>query len=389
VTLAAVSTSGSHTPRRAAGRGRLFVGALIAGVTALISIIDATRFYIGSAAGGRPVTWLSALASNAPSWILLGALAPFALALSRRVPLGGAHWARALAIHVAGALTFAVLHVAGMAVYLAVLRSSWGAMPVLLNKFSTALVVNMLTYAAIVGASFAFRFHREAQTRALAESQLQASLTEARLSALRGQLNPHFLFNTLNAISTMALKGEQENVVRTLGYLGELLRVSLDDDLPQEVPLSEELEILERYLDIQRTRFGDRLTIRQTIDPATLDAMVPSMMLQPLVENAIVHGVAPIPGPGEVRIRAARRDGSVLLEVTDSGVGFGATTEAQKGTGIGLANTRARLVQLYGDAYTMTLGNGDGEGGARVSVAIPYRIATDRGVPSAMGNMMR
>lgn len=363
----------------------MITGGLIAAVTALISIIDATRFYIGSAAGGRPVTWLNALASNAPSWVLLGGLAPLALVLARRVPLGGAHWARALAIHLAGALTFAVLHVAAMAVYLAVLRSSWGAMPVFLNKFSTALVVNMLTYAAIVGASFAFRFHREAQSRALAESQLQASLTEARLSALRGQLNPHFLFNTLNAISTMALKGEQENVVRTLGYLGELLRVSLDDDLPQEVPLSEELEILERYLDIQRTRFGDRLTVRQTVDPSTLDAMVPSMMLQPLVENAIVHGVAPILGPGEVRIRAARLDGSLLLEVTDSGIGFDATTGAHKGTGIGLANTRARLLQLYGDGYTMTLGNSEGKTGARVSVAIPYRIAADRGAPSAIG----
>jgi len=197
---------------------------------------------------------------------------------------------------------------------------------------------------------------------------------------LRGQLNPHFLFNTLNAISTMALKGEQENVVRTLGYLGELLRVSLDDELPQEVPLSEELEFLDRYLDIQRTRFGDRLTIHRSIDPAVLDAMVPSMMLQPLVENAIVHGVAPVPGPGEVRIHASRRDGTLRLEVFDSGLGFpSATSPKVKSTGIGLANTRARLEQLYNGAHAMMLDN-DNERGTRVAVEIPFRTAPSSGL---------
>ena len=379
VTSPSVSPSTSPVPI-SDKRSALVATAVIVGITALICVIDVTRFYLASAAAGRPAPWLTAFALNAPSWILLGALAPLALFLSRRAPLGPGNWSRALAVHVAGAFVFAILHIAGMAVFLSAQRGDWATMPIFLNKFSTSLAINMLTYAAIVGAVHALRFYREAQTRALAETQLQASLTEARLSALRGQLNPHFLFNTLNAISTMALKGEQENVVRTLGYLGELLRVSLDDELPQEVPLSEELEFLDRYLDIQRTRFGDRLTIHRSIDPAVLDAMVPSMMLQPLVENAIVHGVAPVPGPGEVRIHASRRDGTLRLEVFDSGLGFpGADSPRLKNKGIGLANTRARLEQLYNGAHAMTLDN-DNERGTRVAVDIPFRTASSSGL---------
>lgn len=172
----------------------------------------------------------------------------------------------------------------------------------------------------------------------------------------------------------MALKREHDNVVLTLGHLGDLLRVSLDDDLPQEVSLADELELLDRYLEIQRIRFGDRLTIRHEVDVEALDAMVPVMLLQPLVENAIVHGVAPIPGPGEVVISAERRDGTLVLEIRDTGPGFSDHTD-----GIGLGNTRARLGQLYGAAHSIALGSTNGKrSGARVTVTIPLRSALAR-----------
>jgi sensor histidine kinase YesM len=168
----------------------------------------------------------------------------------------------------------------------------------------------------------------------------------------------------------MALKREHDNVVATLGYLSELLRVSLDDRLPQEVALANELELLERYLEIQRIRFGERLVVRQEIAGDTLGALVPIMVLQPLAENAIVHGITPVPGPGELRLKAERQDGELVLEVSDSGRGF----DAEHGTGIGLTNTRARLAQLYGDRATLTVGASP-SGGARVTVAIPFRLA--------------
>jgi sensor histidine kinase YesM len=294
------------------------------------------------------------------------------------VPIVRSDRPRALLIHLAGALTFAAAHTVALALHASYQRGTLADIGVLFSKFSSPLAVDMMMYAAIVGASHAMRFHREARARELAASQLEASLTEARLVALRGQLNPHFLFNTLNAISTMALKGEHENVVRTLGYLGELLRVSLDDDLPQEVPRGDELEFLERYLDIQRSRFGDRLTIRQEVAPDAIEALVPSMILQPFVENAVTHGIAETPGPGEISIRAARRGGSLVIEVADSGPGPAASAfdRPRRGgrSGVGLANTRARLVQLYGDAHTLTLGSAGGRG-ACASVTIPYRLA--------------
>jgi sensor histidine kinase YesM len=257
----------------------------------------------------------------------------------------------------------------------------------LLNKFLSAyFILDVLIYCGIVGASHAARFYREARARELAGSRLQESLTQARLAALRGQLNPHFLFNTLNAITTMALKREHDNVVVTLGYLSELLRVSLDDSLPQEVSLADELELLDRYLEIQRIRFGDRLTVTQEVEPDALGALVPIMILQPLAENAIVHGIAPVTGPGELKLRGTRLNGELLLEVSDSGPGFDATKpRARSSTGIGLSNTRARLTQLYGDASTLSTGTGP-RGGACVSVRIPFRPAPPASVRTLSGS---
>ena len=283
-------------------------------------------------------------------------------------------------------LTLAVM----TATFYAAWDGSTATLPLLLNKFISAyFILDVLIYCGIVGASHAHRFYEEAKTRELAASRLQESLTQARLAALRGQLNPHFLFNTLNAVATMALKREHDNVVVTLGYLSELLRVSLDERLPQEVPLADELDLLERYLEIQRIRFGDRLTVTRDIDDDVLGALVPIMILQPLAENAIVHGIAPVPGPGEMRLRAERRDGELLLEISDSGPGFGSVArltacrahqedqtgdDGRSSTGIGLANTRARIAQLYGERAVLWVGAGDA-GGARVTVTIPFRAA--------------
>jgi LytS/YehU family sensor histidine kinase len=215
------------------------------------------------------------------------------------------------------------------------------------------------------------RSSREAAEREQAAARLETSLSEARLAALRDQIDPHFLFNTLNSVSVLALRGDREGVTRVVAALGNLLRRSLDGGRAQEVPLAEELAMLEHYLEIQAIRFGERLTIERDIDPAAGQALVPSMITQPLVENAVQHAVAPTPGPARVAIRAHREGGSLRLEVSDSGPGFAGAAPRE---GIGLGNTRARLAQLYGAGHSLDLGPSP-EGGARVVVRLPWRVA--------------
>jgi sensor histidine kinase YesM len=171
----------------------------------------------------------------------------------------------------------------------------------------------------------------------------------------------------------MALKGERHGVVRTLTLLSDLLRVSLENNA-QVVALRDEISFLERYIEIEEIRFKDRLTVRMELAPETLDAEVPTLLLQPLVENAIRHGISRKPGAGEIVIRSSRQGGTLALEVRDTGPGFNQSTDSTR-TGIGLANTRARLEQLYNAGQSLVLQDAPG-GGALVSVRLPYRIVT-------------
>jgi two-component system, LytTR family, sensor kinase len=355
--------------------GRWILAGIVAGVAAFLSLLETSRNYFGNQVSGYPMPWLDIFATSAPSWTIMAALTPLPLAMTRRVPIRRAGLGRALAIHLAAAFLFAAIHTLGMSLYIAITRSAIGMLSVLLLKFSGTVAVSVMVYAAIVGAAHAVRFYRDVQARELAESRLQASLSEARLAALRGQLNPHFLFNTLNAMSTMALSGDQDRVIQTIGSLSDLLRVSLDDHTPQEIPLADELKFLDRYMDVQRIRLGDRLRVDYEIEPAALQAVVPSLLLQPLVENAITHGLARIPGPGTVAIRAHRDSGTLCIEVSDTGPGF----RDGAADGIGLTNTRARLLHLYGPGSTLTASNVKGAG-ATVSVVMPFRTQEDRPV---------
>jgi sensor histidine kinase YesM len=242
-----------------------------------------------------------------------------------------------------------------------------------LQLFRTYFLLDVLTYSALIGTLYAFHFYRQATARELAASQLHASLAQARLRVLQAQLEPHFLFNTLNAISMLALEGNHKAVVDTISRLRELLRVSLSHDRPQEVSLSRELELVEGYLGIQRVRFADRLVVAYDVGPGISDAIVPSMILQPLVENAVIHGISADTGTCRVTISAAREQGSLRLEVRDTGPGF-ASAGSRRGEGIGLVNTRARLQQLYGSAQRIDCFDAAG-GGACVAIWIPFRVA--------------
>ena len=227
----------------------------------------------------------------------------------------------------------------------------------------------------MVGLVHAVHFHdrsRERERRAVA---LEAQLTAARLNALQAQLHPHFLFNALNAISTL-LRRDTRAAQEALTSFSELLRLALSHSSQPEVSLREDVEFLRCYVEIQQTRLGDRLRFEEEIDPAAFDCLVPALLLQPLVENAIRHGIEPSPDPGIVRVAIHPQDGWLLVTVEDNGAGLSAKEEEHgSGTGIGLQNLRSRLETLYGTQQQVEVTTRNG-GGVRVKVEIPLRRVT-------------
>jgi len=202
----------------------------------------------------------------------------------------------------------------------------------------------------------------------------ESEAREARLSALRYQLNPHFLFNSLNAVSTLVLEGNAPAATRMLAEIGDLLRTTLDNDASPEIPLSQEIAFIERYLAIEQTRLGGRLRVEMTISQDTFDAVVPSMLLQPLVENAVRHGVAPTIEGGTIRIESRIHNDRLLLTIKNSAprASSSRTQNGKASMGIGLSNTAERLRTLYGDSHRFSLREPEA-GGYEVTIEIPYR----------------
>lgn len=243
-------------------------------------------------------------------------------------------------------------------------------------------VDELIFYLVVLMAGFARVYYLEKQARQeeaerleARAAALEAQLTEARLEALRRQLNPHFLFNTLHAISTLVHR-DPDGVRRMIARLSELLRHVLDDDAPQEVPLSDELSFLDDYLDIQCIRFQGALDTDIDVPPALHDARVPHLILQPIVENAIKHGAAEVRGVGRIKIEAHRSDKRLRLIVQDNGPGL----PSDQDEGIGLRNVRQRLDALYGDNHAVRL-DSPSESGTRVILELPYHTAPADSMP--------
>jgi two-component system, LytTR family, sensor kinase len=239
----------------------------------------------------------------------------------------------------------------------------------------------LMTYAAIVGMSYALAFNRESQGRAIKAVQLETRLVEARLQTLQAELHPHFLFNTLHAISTL-IHSKPDAADRMISRLSDLLRLTFDRSGAAGVSFQEELEFLQKYLEIEQTRFQDRLSVRFDIAPDALDAEVPRLILQPLVENAIKHGVSPRSGPGLVQIAAQRQGDALWLEVRDDGVGLTTAARSRLNAGVGLSNTRDRLECLYGARHRLDFS--EGANGLAVRIEIPFHSApsgTDAAAP--------
>ena len=327
-----------------------------------VAFFFAAHVSLGSAVFGRPEPFTRALAVFMTCAIAWTAFTPLILRLSQRFRIAAPNVVAHIAVHVLASVVFTF---ASFAFFIYVTpytvgehfanRSFAQGMKAL---FAGELHLELLRYWAVI-----------AIEHLLAASQLRAELAEARLEVLRRQLHPHFLFNTLNSISVLMFENvSQAN--RMLLRLSELLRAGLTTDSPHEVSLEHELSFLERYLDIERIRFGERLTVELQVDPTTLGARVPNLILQPLVENAIRYGVAAVDRPSKVAIRAERDGGELRLHVRDDGPGLARNAKR----GVGLSNTEARLRQLYGTAQRMELITPD-NGGVLVSIAIPFRDA--------------
>jgi LytS/YehU family sensor histidine kinase len=238
------------------------------------------------------------------------------------------------------------------------------------------LLANVVTYWGVLGVCWTIEALRLSRERELRASQLEAQLAGARLERLQTQLHPHFLFNALNSVLPLVFR-DREAAALTVSRLEQLLRRSLEADAAQLAPLFRELEFLEIYLEIQKTRFGDRLRVAFDIPAELTAARVPNLILQPLVENAIKHGVSAQPGAGRVAISARREDGMLVLRVRDDGPGL-SDLPRPGGSGVGLANTRERLRQLYGDEQRLDLVNAP-EGGLEVSVTLPFSAGSESG----------
>jgi LytS/YehU family sensor histidine kinase len=229
----------------------------------------------------------------------------------------------------------------------------------------------LLIYVAILVAGFAYDYYQRVREGEFRETVLEAQLAQSRLRALKMQLQPHFLFNTLHAVSS--LMGEDVKAARRmLARLGELLRLTLDTESVEEVPLRQELEFLERYLDIERERFSDRLEVDFEIDEETLDALVPYFILQPLVENAVRHGIGTCDESGRIVVAASRSNSNLQLRVTDTGPGFPVGADSHQREGVGLSNTRARLEHMYGAQHDFEISSDPGEG-CSVALSVPFR----------------
>ena len=358
---------------------RWFTPLRLIALATVVALLAASQQYFVSRLQGDPMPVALALVLSLPFWYLWAAFAPVVAWFVRRFPIERQRLALRMASHVGFAFILSVVHsVLHVAVALALKPilnlpiPDDAGMALIISLNWLQMSMNLLAYGGILGVTYAVDFYRRLRDRELLATQLREQLAQAQFHALRMQLNPHFLFNAMNTIAMLVRQQENTEAVRMLAGLSDLLRYVLEETRTQEVPLQEELGFLERYLAIEQVRFHDRLNVQIHNDADILDAQVPNLILQPLVENAIRHGIAGRVGAGRVEISARRDDGTLILQVRDDGPGL--RDGAAQAGGVGLQNTRARLAQLYGEKQRLELRNAEGNG-VVVTITMPYHTA--------------
>ncbi|NNF58533.1 MAG: histidine kinase [Rhodothermaceae bacterium] len=372
LTLPTPAPSLARTPRATPvppGRAAL----MVLGLWSIPAAVALGQAYLEQILTARPVDWHHTLWTTLPNWYLWAFLTPLVLVLARRFAPGRASVATLIPVHAAGLVGLLGLHALGSVAVFAIAGLpadwTWGTF---WTHYTIRFHVNALAYGLAVAVVWTVDARQRAQERERNEAALRTELAEAELRALKMQLRPHFLFNTLHAIGATVRKGETDHAIGMLTRLGDLLRLALEHDGSQEVPLRQELDLLERYLDLEAIRFGDRLTTTIEADPEARAALVPSWIVQPLVENALKHAIAPDPGPGHIAIRARRETDRLIVDVQDSGPGLGRSMSRAPSHGVGLANTRSRLAKLYGAAASLDLLSDDG---LCARLTLPYQQA--------------
>lgn len=336
------------------------------------AILAAFETYVQGELGNRPpATWRS-IAWEGGDWLVYSLLTPCVFWVARRLPLERGRIVARLPLHGLAAVVLCAGWASGgillrWLLFTDAIPSARGW----IGWFFTSLPFGVAVYFAVLGVEHAVHFFLEARARETQAARLEAQLAEARLGALRMQMQPHFLLNTLNAITVVARDGDSARVTRLLEELGELLRRVLRADRPAEIALADELEFVRRYLALEELRFSDRLRPVYAIDAGLLRAAVPEFVLQPLVENALRHGLAKRVEATRLELAARREGESLVLEVRDDGPG--PDREGPRPEGVGLTNTRARLATLYGAGASLTLAP-TASGGALATVRLPLRF---------------
>jgi two-component system LytT family sensor kinase len=360
---------------------------LAATVLGLFSTLQAYRLTMLSMKNGASIEVGHLLILNLVFWYVPALLTSPVFRLAHKFRASAQNWVKPVLVHTLAAFVFSFVHLGAMLLVRTMFWADAGKAPsVPYSTFVQSMYLKnldwlLMTYAAIVGMSYALAFNRESQGRAIKAVQLETRLVEARLQTLQAELHPHFLFNTLHAISTL-IHSKPDAADRMISRLSDLLRLTFDRSGAAGVSLQEELEFLQKYLEIEQTRFQDRLSVRFDIAPDALDAEVPRLILQPLVENAIKHGVSPRSGPGLVQIAAQRQGDALWLEVRDDGVGLTTAARSRLNAGVGLSNTRDRLECLYGARHRLDFS--EGANGLAVRIEIPFHSApsgTDAAAP--------
>ena len=342
---------------------------IIVGACVVLATFSSITAYLNSRVTGR--TNGNDVIVTASLWLVFDALTRIPYELALRFPLRRGRVAGTIGVHVVGALVLSL----GWTSTGALLSVALGRRPGQVSFFRyflasllTSFPLCVFLYFAVLGCIYAFTYYREMREREEQQVRLSAQLAEARLSALRMQLNPHFLFNSLNAITVLVRDRNVQDASRMLELLSGVLRQVLQSHKRQEVTLDEELQFIEKYLAIEQVRFSDRLQINWAIDFDLRNALVPEFILQPLVENAIRHGIGKRSEEGLIEIVAAAANGDLMLSVKDNGPGYAATSEG----GVGLENTRDRLGTLFGEAAKLEIINA-AEGGTMATVRLPLR----------------
>ena len=342
----------------------------------LVASIGLSRIY------GEPFS-LPAAVFYSSDWLLYALLTPGVFILARRLPIARPHLVSRTLIHIALSIVFSALW-AGSGTLLKILLQpdvvyKHGVGTFAASWFVGTLPFGCAVYLGMVGVEHAIRYFSEARAREIQLARLAEQLSSARLSALKAQLNPHFLFNALNTITVLMREGDTAGATRVMEQLSDVLRLTLSRNNENEVTLEDEIELVRQYLEVERARFSDRLRPEFDIANDTLFAAVPSFALQHLVENAVRHGIARRSDAGRIAI-AARRDGEMLeVTVTDDGPGIAAG--AADAVGHGLANTRERLRTLYGDRASLELTTAPG-GGTIARMRIPFHNVPLRAGPN-------